>query len=90
MLEHFGLLDGPGLLPQEVATGTDGRIPAGRRRDRGDRGGGPSGGRVAGLIEDDRATRASWGNVSRLTTRGSRRGASSVASSRHGTVRYGD
>ena len=90
MFEHFGVLRGPGLLPQEIATGTDGRIPGVGAYGHG-RGGGRGGsgrrrgGRGGQMFEDDRATVASWGNMSMPSSRlassaGSTR--SSVRSSR--------
>ena len=72
VFEHFGVLRGPGLLPQEIAMGTDGRIRVSGGNSHG-RGGGRSGGRRGGrmspMVEDDRATVASWGAVSRPSTR---------------------
>ena len=68
VFEHFGVLPGPGLLPHELATGTDGRIPVGGRSERqsGERRGG---GRREEMVEDDDSmTVASWGNVSRPDT----------------------
>ena len=70
VFEHFGVLRGSGLLPQELATGTDGRIPVAGGSDQGrGGGGGRRGGRMGPVVEDDRATVASWGAVSRPSTR---------------------
>ena len=81
VFEHFGILRGPGLLPQEIAMGIDGRIPGvegyGRGRGGGRGGDGRRGGR-GGQIEDNRATMASWGNMSMPSSRL----ASSVGSTR--------
>ena len=69
VFEHFGVLRRPGLLPQEIATGTDGRIRGVRDHGRGRsgerHGGGRRGERLDDMDEDDRATVASWGRVSR-------------------------
>ena len=72
VFEHFGVLRGPGLLPQEITMGTDGRIRVtgvnGHGRG-GGRSGGRRGGRMSPMVEDDRATVASWGAVSRPSIR---------------------
>lgn len=89
VFEHFGVLPGPGLLPQEIATGTDGRIHGvgsyGGGRGGGRGGHGKRGGRIGQMVEDDRASVASWGNVSRNCTRS----ASSVRSTRSSVRSYG-
>lgn len=103
LLVHFGALRRPGSLIMQdprgshgspVELGGGGRRGSGHGGRRGGRWGAPRGGRMRQIMNDERAERASWGNVSRPTTRAptvaGRSVHGSVMSSRHGTVRYGD